>query len=98
MYDCEHDILLESAQIQLLSGQGDILETGAIALWLAISYRYTCSGVTQHMIDTGFKAEFPKHVGQEFEKYQKSVEFGCDQRHEIQEMYVPDKTDDINLH
>ncbi|XP_060597177.1 uncharacterized protein LOC132751084 [Ruditapes philippinarum] len=33
MYDCENDILLESAQIKLMSVQGgDILETGVLAL------------------------------------------------------------------
>jgi hypothetical protein len=64
MYDCENDIFLESAQIKLMSVQGgDILETGVLALWLAINDRYTCPGVTQHMINTGFKAEFPKHAG-----------------------------------
>lgn len=72
LYDSVNGILLESNVLQLWNHPGKLIPSAVLALWLAINPSVTSSGVTEHMKDLGFTADFPKHVGKELERYEKS--------------------------
>ncbi|XP_053398675.1 uncharacterized protein LOC128556873 [Mercenaria mercenaria] len=98
LYDSEHDILLESKLIKLWSPGGHIITSAVLALWLAINFSFTCSGVTEHMKNCGFTADFPKQVGKELKVYEKCLRFGCGPGSEVKEMFEPEVYDIFNLH
>lgn len=98
MYDSEHDILLEGKPIKLWTPGGHIITSAVIALWLAINFSFTCSGVTDHMINCSFNADFPKHVGKKLKTYQECLIFGCGAGSAAQEMFEPEVYDIFNLH
>lgn len=98
LYDSEHDILLESNVIKLWTPGGHIITSSVIALWLGINFGFTCTGITEHMKNTSFHADFPTQVQNELKIYQDCLSFGCGAGTVVKEMFEPEIYDIFNLH
>ncbi|XP_060563593.1 uncharacterized protein LOC132722980, partial [Ruditapes philippinarum] len=79
-YDCENDILLETPLLSLFQQGNDVIlsKSTILILWLALNFKYCCSGVPDGIIDTGYKANFFKHTGSVLESYREDVIAPCD--------------------
>lgn len=77
LYDSQYDIFLETPCLDLLNGTF-LNEVTVVVFWLALNYRYCCSGVPDEIIKTDFKADFFKCVGPLLDKYYADVQSPCD--------------------
>ncbi|XP_045159225.2 uncharacterized protein LOC123524806 [Mercenaria mercenaria] len=101
MYDCENDVFLETPLLNLFQGKF-LKEATVVTLWLALNFKYCCSGVPDEIMDTAFKADFFKQVGPVLENYFSDVTAPCDYRPKHEWLVVPKfgkvkgKVDNVN--
>jgi len=83
MYDHKLDMMLESTELKLRkkavddSNRLELSVSTVVALWLAINYKYLCSGTSDSMRKTEFTADFPKLVPSVYQVYEKEVKHYC---------------------
>ena len=86
MYDHKHDILLESTELKLRTrhfGQSVLSLSTVLAVWLAINYKYFCSGTTDEMKAQSYTADFKECIAPAVYKvYQNEIKHHCGSRTE----------------
>lgn len=76
-YDCNNDFLLESSEKPYITSEGALVKSTIISLWLALNFKYFCSGITKGMKDSGFVSGFFELVQNKLDLY-KDVTAPCE--------------------
>lgn len=76
-YDCNNDFLLESSEMPYITSEGALVKSTIISLWLALNFKYFCSGITKGMKDSGFVSGFFELVQNTLDLY-KDVTAPCE--------------------
>ena len=73
-YDSEHDVLLESTLIPLMSREckSRFSVEAIVITWLVVNYQFLCSGLTRNMLS--LKANFFENVKDSIEIYQNELQ------------------------
>ena len=67
-YDCKNDVLIESSQMPYIQDEKLCIPT-IVALWLALNFKYFCSGITKGMNNSSYKAGFFEQVDEKLNLY-----------------------------
>ncbi|XP_060565769.1 uncharacterized protein LOC132724833 [Ruditapes philippinarum] len=62
LYDTDHDVLLESPPFFIFENNREISYVTILALWLAINYPILGTGITTHIKNRSFTADFLTHL------------------------------------
>jgi hypothetical protein len=62
LYDPDHDVLLESPPFFIFESKGEISYVTILALWLAVNHPILGTGITTHIKERSFTADFPTHL------------------------------------
>ncbi|XP_069126609.1 uncharacterized protein [Argopecten irradians] len=73
-YDSEHDVLLESNRISLLTPDSNISIVAVVSAWLVVNYRFLCSGLADILKPE--KASFFSKVKSKLSVYQNQLRLG----------------------
>lgn len=76
-YDSENDMLLETPLFDLFANSFLNIPS-VVVLWLVLNFKFFCSGLSEEIKNTGFKADFFKILGANVEKYKHDISAPCD--------------------
>lgn len=73
-YDSEHDVLLESSPITILSRAGKLSVEAIIVSWLVVNHKYLCKGLTETLKTKN--SGFFHQANEALNVYEKELNFG----------------------
>ena len=74
LYDCEHDVLLETRDLKLSDSSG-ITPHITIIVWSVLNYKYLCTGLREEM--KVYKSGFHDRVHQVLSQYESNTKRPC---------------------